>query len=212
VARGFFLSFEGGEGCGKSTQIVRLHRRLTELGRECVVTREPGGTEIGERVRHLLQHDPAGAAMVPEAELLLFAASRAQLAREVIGPALAAGKIVLADRYLDSTTVYQGVGRALPSEAVAAINAFAVGSALPDRTLLLDVDPAVARGRMARRGAEEDRMESLGAAFHAAVRSGYLALAAREPARVRVIDAGRGADEVEARVWAEVEPELGRGV
>jgi dTMP kinase len=199
-----FLTFEGGEGCGKSTQIQRLARRLRGLGREVVLTREPGGTEIGEQLRHLLQFSKAGHAMSAETELLLFAASRAQLVRELIRPALARGAIVLADRFLDSTTVYQGVARRLDPAEVAAINRFAVGDCHPDLTFLLDLDPAAAHARLAQRerppGAP-DRMENQPPDFHEAVRRGYLALAATEPARIHLLDATEPIDTIEARIW-----------
>lgn len=205
-----FLTFEGGEGCGKSTQIQRLAARLRALGREVVVTREPGGTEIGEELRHLLQFSKAGHAMAPETELLLFAASRAQLVRELIRPALARHAVVVADRFLDSTTVYQGVARRIDPAEVAAINRFAVGDCLPDRTFLLDLDPAEARARLARRerppGAP-DRMESQPPEFYEAVRRGYLALAAREPARIRLLDAKDSVETLERQIWAAL-PEL----
>lgn len=189
-----FISFEGSEGCGKSTQIRLLAEALQASGREVVTTREPGGTPIGESIRRLLQFDPEAAAMTSEAELLLFTASRAQLVREVIAPALRGGSIVIADRFLDSTTVYQGVARRLPPETVDFINRFAVGDCLPDITIVLDVDAETAARRMQERarpsGHEPDRMESEPAAFYEAVREGYLALAAREPGRVRVVDGG----------------------
>jgi dTMP kinase len=192
MARGIFISFEGSEGCGKSTQIQRLAERLRSLGHNVLLTREPGGTEIGEQLRHLLQFSKAGHAMVPETELLLFTASRAQLVREVIAPALAAGSIVLADRFLDSTTVYQGVARRLDAAQVAAINRFAVGACLPDVTFVLDLDPAVARERMLHRPASTaDRMENQPAAFYDAVRAGYLALARENTTRVRLLDASQ---------------------
>ncbi len=205
-----FLTFEGGEGCGKSTQIQRLAARLRSVGREVVVTREPGGTEIGEQLRHLLQFSKAGHGMTPETELLLFAASRAQLVRELIRPTLARGAIVLADRFLDSTTVYQGVARHIDPAAVAAINGFAVADCLPDRTFLLDLDPAEARARLARRErppGEPDRMESQPPVFYEAVRRGYLALAAGEPDRIRILDATEPMDAIEQRIWVAL-PEI----
>jgi dTMP kinase len=197
LQRGKFISFEGSEGCGKSTQIRRFVDWLRAGGREVLVTREPGGTAVGEKIRHLLQHDPAGAALTPESELLLFAASRAQLVREVILPALDRGTWVVADRFLDSTTVYQGVGRGLDRAAVQRINAFAVGQALPALTFLLDLDAATGHARaVAASGDQHDRMESEPPAFFEAVRRGYLELAAAEPARIAVIDAGQGIEEV----------------
>ncbi|MCB1224800.1 MAG: dTMP kinase, partial [Verrucomicrobiales bacterium] len=138
------ISFEGTEGCGKSTQLALLRARLEASGRPVELLREPGGTRLGEKIRHLLQHDDELENLNPEAELLLFAASRAQLVRERILPLLRAGTTVLLDRFLDSTTVYQGHARGLPLDAVAAINAFAVGGTLPDLTFLLDMDATAA--------------------------------------------------------------------
>ena len=140
--KGILISFEGSEGCGKSTQIRRIADRLEDIDhREVVVTREPGGTLIGEDIRHLLMHAEEGEAMFPETELLLFAASRAQLVREVIFPAVEEGKIVLCDRFLDSTTVYQGVARQIAEDPVTQINNFAVGEIIPDLTIILDITP-----------------------------------------------------------------------
>lgn len=204
-ARGRFITFEGSEGCGKSTQIARLKARLEGEGREVLLTREPGGTAAGEKVRDLLQHAPEGEGLTAEAELLLFAASRAQLVREVIEPALARGAWVLADRFLDSTTVYQGVGRGLGAEAVATVNALAVGGCLPDRTVLLDIDVAESRRRIAGRdGGVADRMEREPDAFFERVRRGYLELAAGEPGRFLVIDASATPDVVEAQIASKV--------
>ena len=197
MQRGKFITFEGSEGCGKSTQIHRLVERLQDRAVEVVLTREPGGTVVGEKIRHLLQYDPEAANLTDESELLLFAASRAQLVREVILPALEAGKWVVADRFFDSTTIYQGVGRGLDLAAVRSINQFAVGAAIPDLTLLLDLDAATGHARaVTASGAKEDRMESQPLAFFEAVRHGYLELAAAEPERIAVIDASAGIDEV----------------
>ena len=197
AGKGLFISFEGSEGCGKSTQIGRLAARLRDAGREVVLLREPGGTPIGEKIRDLLQYDASAAAMKPETELLLFAASRAQLVREVIRPAVARGAVVLCDRFLDSTTVYQGVARALDRKDVAAINAFAVGKTLPDLTLLLDLDAAEGRRRAASRKGPVDRMEQEKEEFYEAVRHGYLALAEEHKGRIAVINASAGIDAVE---------------
>lgn len=197
MQRGKFITFEGSEGCGKSTQIHRLVERLQDRGIEVVLTREPGGTVVGEKIRHLLQYDPEAANLTDESELLLFAASRAQLVREVILPALDDGKWVVADRFFDSTTIYQGVGRGLDLAAVRSINQFAAGTAIPDLTLLLDLDAATGHARAVKAsGAKEDRMESQPLAFFEAVRQGYLELAAAEPDRIAVIDASAGIDEV----------------
>ena len=202
--RGSFITFEGSEGCGKSTQIRLLAERLQALGLRVLTTREPGGTAIGEQIRHLLQFAKEGHAMKPEAELLLFAASRAQLVREVIEPALRDGVTVIADRFFDSTTVYQGVARKLSPASVRQINEFACGVCRPDITLVLDLDPAIARGRMLRRprpvGAE-DRMESQPPEFYEAVRAGYLELARAEPERVRLIDAEPPVGQLAQTIW-----------
>ena len=194
---GFFLTFEGSEGCGKSTQIGRLVAACEKSGVSPLVTREPGGTSAGEEIRNLLQHSRAGDAMVPECELLLFSASRAQLVREVIGPALENGRLVICDRFFDSTTVYQGVARRLAPADVAAMNRFAVGECVPDLTIVLDMDAQVAlqRARTGRLGAVRDRMEEQGKEFYEAVRAGYLALAEAEPKRVRVVDSSGTPDE-----------------
>ena len=208
MPRGLFISFEGSEGCGKSTQIQRLAARLGGLGKSVLLTREPGGTEIGEQLRELLQFSKAGHAMCAETELLLFTASRAQLVREQILPALAAGTIVLADRFLDSTTVYQGVARRLDPAQVHAINRFAVGDCLPALTFILDLDPAAARARLAARAGAPDRMENQPAAFFDAVRAGYLALAQEKDPRFHLLDAARTADELEAEIWQHVSPRL----
>ena len=186
---GFFITFEGSEGCGKSTQIQRLAERLRCSGTEPLLIREPGGTPAGEAIRHLLQHAPEGEALTPEAELLLFAASRAQLVRETISPALEAGRIVISDRFMDSTTVYQGVARRIDPEQTARINAFAVGSTLPDITFVLDLDRPTARNRMGASRNNLDRIERETEEFFDAVRQGYLDLASKHPDRIVLIDA-----------------------
>ncbi len=197
---GKFITFEGGEGCGKTTQIQRLTVRLRKAGHNVEVAHEPGGTEIGEQIRHVLQYSKRSAAMVPEAELLLFCASRAQLVREIIRPALSRGQIVICDRFHDSTAVYQGVGRKLDPKIVAAINQFAIGNCVPDLTLVIDLDPRVGLERA--RGRELfDRMENQKLEFYERVRQGYLALAKHEPARVKVVDGGQSLDAMEKQIW-----------
>ncbi len=198
---GIFISFEGSEGCGKSTQIRSLRARLEAEGGAVLVTREPGGTAIGEKIRHLLQHDDDGDAMCPETELLLFTASRAQLVREVIAPALAEGTHVLADRFLDSTTVYQGIARPLDYDAVVRVNRFAVGDCLPDVTFLLDMDSEAGRARAKAREGLRDRMEEEPPEFYETVRRGYLRLAEEEPARIRVLDADATPEMLAERIW-----------
>jgi dTMP kinase len=197
---GILISFEGSEGCGKSTQIALLRTRLETDGRRVELMREPGGTAIGENIRHLLQHAPEGASMTPEAELLLFAASRAQLVREKIRPLLAEGAVVLLDRFLDSTTVYQGIARGLPQASVTAINAFAVGGTLPHLTFLLDMDAATAHQRITQEGRDLDRIESQPLAFFEKVRQGYLAVAAAQPERIHVLDATQSPDLIHLQI------------
>jgi dTMP kinase len=200
----FFLSFEGSEGSGKSTQIDLLAARLEAAGHEVVVTREPGGTEIGEEIRHLLKHAQSGQAMCPETELLLFAASRAQLVREVIIPALLAGKVILCDRFLDSTTVYQGVARKLSADPVAIINRFAVGEIMPRLTVVLDVPADVGLARARRRPSElPDRMEQENIDFYQRVREGYLLLAKSLPDRFLVVDGTLPTAEITEIIWQE---------
>jgi len=204
VSRGFFITFEGSEGCGKSTQVKRLAARLKRESLLFLVTREPGGTPIGEKIRDLLQFAPESAAMRPETELLLFEASRSQLTREVIEPALSRGCLVLADRFFDSTTVYQGAARSLDPDVVARLNAFAVGNCQPDLTIILDVDVATARARMLRRVrpvGSPDRMEQEPIEFYECVSAAYRELAAVEKDRVRLIDGTRSADEIETEIW-----------
>ena len=202
---GFLISFEGSEGCGKSTQIQRLRSRFEALGRTVEVLREPGGTAVGEHIRQLLQHTPEAANLTPEAELLLFAASRAQLVREKIRPALEAGHVVVLDRFLDSTTVYQGIARGLPLESVCAINQFAVGGTLPHLTFVLDMNAQAAWQRIHATGRKLDRLETQPLEFFETVRQGYLHLAVEQPGRMVVIDAAQTAEAVEARIWKLVE-------
>lgn len=208
MARGRFITFEGGEACGKSTQIQRLADRLHAQGLAVRILREPGGTPLGEKIRHLLKHDPDGRGMAAETELLLMNASRAELVRQVIRPALAAGEVVLCDRFYDSTTAYQAFGRQLRASAVHSVIEFAVGETKPDLTLLLMLPRPEALRRLARRNAEtspaEDRFEAEKEAFFQRVEEGYRALAASEPQRVRPVDAAGDVDSVAAQVWAEV--------
>ncbi len=204
MARGAFITFEGSEGCGKSTQVVRLAARLEQAGVRTLVTREPGGTPIGEKIRDLLQFAPESFGMAPETELLLFAASRSQLVRETIRPALEEGTVVISDRFFDSTTVYQGVARKLSPEIVETLNAFAVGPDRPDLTILLDIDVPTARARMLRRVrpvAVLDRMEQEPVEFYERVCAAYHDLARREPDRVVLMDGSQTPDEIETQIW-----------
>ena len=198
--KGTFITFEGGEGCGKSTLLEGVVAGLREKGHTVIVAREPGGTEVGEQIRHVLQYSQRSASMTPETELLLFCASRAQLVREIIRPALDRGQIVICDRFLDSTTVYQGVGRKLQPKKVAQINAFAIDDCLPDLTLIIDLDPRIGLERA--RGRELfDRMENQTIEFYESVRQGYLDLAKREPKRVKVVDGSQSLEAVAKQIW-----------
>ena len=204
MARGKFITFEGGEGCGKSTQVKRLTEALEHEGVEVVLTREPGGTWLSEEIRHLIK-DQTTDAPCDRSELLLFLAARAQLVKNVIRPALEAGKWVVSDRFSDSTLAYQGYGRGLPLEILRETNDFACEGLRPDLTLLLDVDPETARARMRGREAATattaDRIERAGEDFHARLRAGFAELAKSEPERIVTIDANGGADEVWESVW-----------
>ena len=204
-AKGLFITFEGPEGGGKSTQIKRLAARLEALGRAVVTTREPGGTKLGECIRGILQHDAAGEPPCERAESLLFCASRAQLVKKVIEPALADGACVLSDRFTDSTVAYQGYGRGLPIDTLKALNAFATGGLRPDLTFVLDIPTGEGMRRLAARsaaGAEgPDRFEREAVEFHERMRKGFLALAAEEPDRCIVIDATKPVDEVSDEIW-----------
>ena len=190
--KGLFITFEGSEGCGKSTQVELLARRLRALGHRVRTLREPGGTSIGEEIRHTLKHSKANDAMTAEAELLLMNASRAQLVREIIRPALADGEIVICDRFYDSTTAYQGYGRELDLEMVNGVIDIAVGTTRPQMTLLLQVPPDISDLRRAVRQSTlpfmRDRIEEADQKFFARVEEGFQAIAAAESERVRVID------------------------
>jgi dTMP kinase len=183
-----FVTFEGLDGSGKTTQLQLLAERLRADGTEVVVTREPGGTELGEAIRDLVLH---GGDVAPWAEAALYAASRAQHVEEVIRPALVRGAAVLCDRYLDSSVAYQGVARGLGLERVLELNLAAVGGLLPDLTFLLQLDPVVAGARMS---AERDRLESEDSAFHARAAAGYRELASRFPERIVTVDGALPAD------------------
>ena len=210
--KGFFITFEGTEGSGKSTQIPLLAERLKSHGHQVRILREPGGTPIGEEIRHTLKHSKANEAMTPEAELLLMNASRAQLVREVIRPALAAGEIVLSDRFYDSTTAYQGYGRQLDLAMVRNIVDAAVGDTRPNLTLLFVLPYDVAEERRLVRqptlpmSIQRDRIEEAGRSFFERAAQGYQAIAAAEPQRVRTIDASGSVKEISARIWRLIEP------
>ena len=196
-----FITFEGSEGSGKSTQADRVAAHFQRCGMPYMLTREPGGTPIGETIRELLQFAPHNFTMTAETELLLFEASRSQLVREVIRPALERGTCVIADRFFDSTTVYQGAARKLDRQIIERLNRFAVGDCLPAITFVLEVDAATAELRMRRARRKADRMEQQPAEFYERVREGYRQLAVQEPERIVVIDGSRGPDDTENEIW-----------
>lgn len=203
--RGKFITLEGPEGSGKSTHARLLADQLQDGGYSVIIAREPGGTPVGEAVRRLLQHDAGGEGMAAETELFLFMASRTQLVRQVISPALAEGICVVCDRFADSTTAYQGYARGCDVEKILALNDLATGGLAPDLTILLDVDVKAGferlRQRNLRHGVQKDRIERETLDFHERVRSGYLELARRWPQRIRVVDAARDEDAVQADIW-----------
>jgi dTMP kinase len=208
---GVFVVFEGGEGAGKSTQVRRLAEALVAEGREVVVTREPGATDVGRRIRQLLLEGggPAdaavsAAALSPRAEALLYAADRAHHVASVVRPALARGAVVISDRYVDSSLAYQGAGRTLPVDEVSWLSSWATGGLTPDLVVLLDINPELGLSRVDGRGAGADRLESESREFHERVRYAFLDLAAAEPARYLVLDASRPADEITELVLSRV--------
>src|SRR5258706_4904454 len=208
--KGRLITFEGTEGSGKSTQISLLAEHLRSLGRPVVTLREPGGTPIGEEIRHTLKHSATNQAMTWETELLLMNASRAQLVREVIRPALARNEIVLCDRFYDSTTAYQGYGRQLDLKMVKTVIDVAVGDTRPDLTLLLVVPAEVSQERLLARQSTlpfmRDRIEEADRSFFERVAKGYHNIAAAEPGRVRSIYASGTVEEIRQLVWKQVEP------
>jgi len=208
---GLFITFEGGEGSGKTTQLKALLAALRGSGTEAIETRDPGGTAVGKQIRELLL-DREQTRMETTAELFLYEASRAQLVAEVIRPALARGRVVLCDRFCDSTVAYQGYGRGLDQGLIARLNAVATGGLVPGLTFLLDLDPTLGLARARQRGLQhcqqQDRMERELLAFHQRVRDGYRAIAAAEPARVVVVDGARGMTEIEGEIRRRVEAVL----
>lgn len=202
--KGLFISFEGLDGCGKSTQMELLAQGLVERGYVVLVTREPGGTSLGEAIRDMLL-DPKHKGMSPRAEALLYAAARAHLVTQVIRPALEDGQVVLCDRYLDSSLAYQGFGRGLGTADVLTLNVWATEGLFPDLTLFLDLDDSVRSTRLA---AVPDRLEAEDEDFHRRVAEGFRALLREHPHRIRRVDARGSADEVQERVRDVVEEEL----
>lgn len=201
MKQGYFISFEGGDGAGKSTQIKKLKQYFESEGYQVVLTREPGGTEIGEKIRHIIL-DPVNDKMTGMTEVMLYAASRAQHVAEIIRPSLEAGKIVICDRFMDSSLVYQGYARGL-GECVSEINRHAVDACMPDLTFLLKIDPRIGSSRMKHR--KKDRIEMETGAFHQAVYEGYEHLEKMFPDRIIGIDASGSITEIEKQILQHVE-------
>lgn len=205
--RGRFITFEGGEGVGKSTHILALSKRLSDLGIEVVVTREPGGTPLCEHIRGMLQFDAAGESPTKEAETLLFCASRAQLVSKVIMPALERGAWVLSDRFTDSTLAYQGYGRGLDLDSLKSLLQFATRGLSPDMTFLLEVSSQVENERLKKRyddGTKPDRFEREKDEFHSRVRDGFSMLATAEPSRIKRVLTEGTVEETSNAIWNEV--------
>ena len=203
MADGKFITFEGIEGCGKTTQIKLLNEYLQGKGFKTILTREPGGTTIGDKIRQILL-DPANKKMHPLTELLLYGASRAQHVEELIRPALSEGKIVLCDRYSDSTTAYQGAARRVDKKILASLDAIATNGLTPDITIVTDIEPMAGLSRVAGRGAP-DRFEQETLAFHERVRQGYLTLAKGNPKRVKIVDGSKEIEEVHGEIIKVIE-------
>jgi len=197
---GFFITFEGIDGCGKSTQIDLFHQRLVSEGLDVLLVREPGGTPISEEIRKIVL-DNKNTRMCGETELLLFMAARAQIVRELIEPAIAEGKIVLCDRHIDSSVAYQGFGRRIGQRIVDGLNAFAVGTTRPDLTYLFDIDPIVAESRLAGRPQAKDRLDEESFGFMSRAREGYLQIAKEEPQRVRVLNAEMSIEDLSREIY-----------
>jgi dTMP kinase len=212
MGKGLFITFEGTEGCGKSTQVGILADNLRAHGHRVRTLREPGGTPIGEEIRHTLKHSQQNHAMTPEAELLLMNASRAQLVREIIRPALAAGEIIVCDRFYDSSTAYQGYGRQLDLDQVKAVIEFAVGETKPDLTLFLHVPAEISAERLHSRQTNlpfvRDRIEEADQKFFERVAHGFGVVAANEPQRVKFINGAQPVETVCAKIWELVQPLL----
>ena len=205
--RGLFITFEGIDGCGKSTQRGLLAQQLTQRGFKVDVTREPGGTPLGEGIRQLLVSD-VSIHIAPTTELLLYVAARAQHVAELITPSLEAGRIVISDRYTDSTVAFQGYGRGLDPQMIEKLNKFATAGLVPDLTIVFDIDPALARARLDSRpvGGLLGAFDEQHAEFHERMREGYLKMAVEQPSRIKVVDAGGAVEETHSRVMSLVLP------
>jgi dTMP kinase len=202
---GYFITFEGCEGCGKSTQSKLLYNRLLNLKIKTVITQEPGGTPLGNKVRDLLKVKST-ININPMAELLLFNSCRTQLIADVIHPALISGQVVICDRFTDSTLVYQGYGRGLDLNLVSSVNEIATGGLAPDLTVLLDTDPA--QGLKRKRNSAEDRFETEDLVFHSKIRDGYLDLAKKQPARWLLVPPGGTIEHISDIIWEHISPAI----
>ena len=208
TSRGFFISFEGGEGCGKTTQIQRLANHIENISTiSFVVTREPGGVPAAELIRDILVNGDAKT-WRPTTEGLLMCAARHEHVEQIIRPALIQNKLVISDRFIDSTTVYQGIVGGVSADAIAAMNEIACGDIFPDVTIILDIDSQIGLSRARLRGDGEDRFEAKGIAYHEKVRAGFLEIAANSPSRCVVINANRTPDEISKNIWQVVHPYL----
>lgn len=208
TSRGFFISFEGGEGCGKTTQIQKLANHIENISTiSFVVTREPGGVPAAELIRDILVNGDAKT-WRPTTEGLLMCAARHEHVEQIIRPALIQNKLVISDRFIDSTTVYQGIVGGVSADAIAAMNEIACGDIFPDVTIILDIDSQIGLSRARLRGDGEDRFEAKGIAYHEKVRAGFLEIAANSPSRCVVINANRTPDEISKNIWQVVHPYL----
>jgi dTMP kinase len=204
MTKGKFYTFEGIDGCGKSTQLARVAERLRSSGVPCLVTREPGGAAISEKIRELLMSiDNKG--MCSETELLLYLAARAQHVREIIKPAIDRGEIVLCDRFEQATFAYQGGGRGLDVDTIRGINSFATGGIVPDMTFIIDISVEISQERLNKIGKGKDRMESAGAQFFERVRAGYIDAAKAFPQRIKLLDGTKGLDELTGEILGAIE-------
>jgi len=204
LTKGKFYTFEGIDGCGKSTQLARVAERLRVDGTPCLVTREPGGTAISEKIRELLM-SPDNKAMCSETELLLYLAARAQHVKEIIKPAVDRGEIVLCDRFEQATFAYQGGGRGLDVDAIRGINAFATGGIVPDMTFIIDISVEISQERLNKIGKGKDRMESAGTQFFERVRAGYINAAEAFPQKIKLLDGTKGLDELTDEILGVIE-------
>ncbi len=204
LTKGKFFTFEGIDGCGKSTQLARVAERLREKGTSYLVTREPGGAVISEKIRELLM-SPDNKGMCNETELLLYLSARAQHVREIIKPAIDRGEIVLCDRFEQATFAYQGSGRGLDVDAIRGINAFATGGIVPDMTFIMDISVEISQERLNKIGKGKDRMESAGTQFFERVRDGYINAAKAFPQKIKLLDGTKGLDELTDEILGVIE-------